>query len=77
MGRVSNLEPCLRLPDVQPRLFSSSCSSSAREIALNFLNQHHLQISKPPLSPVFGNINKQTTRLSKMMRLSRHFEIRL
>jgi cohesin complex subunit SCC1 len=64
-----NPEPCIRLPDVQPRLFSSSCSSSAREIALNFLNQHHLQISKPPLNPVFGNINKQIMRLSKTMRL--------
>ena len=73
----SNLEPFLRLPDVQPRLSSSSCSSSVREIALNFLNQHRLQISKPPLSPVFGNINKQTMRLSKTMRLLRHFETRL
>lgn len=69
----TNVEPCLRLPDVQPRPFFSSCSSSAREIALNFLNQHHLQISKPPLSPVFGNINKQTMRLSKTIRL--YFEI--
>ena len=61
---------------MRPHLFSSSCSSSVLEIALKFLNQHHLQISKPPLSPVFGNISKQTMRLRKM-RLSHHFEIHL
>ena len=51
------IELCLRLPDVQPRLSSSSCSSSAREIVSNFLNQHHLQISKSLLSLVSGSIN--------------------
>jgi cohesin complex subunit SCC1 len=71
------IELCLRLPDVQPRLSSSSCSSSAREIVSNFLNQHHLQISKSLLSLVSGSINKQTMRLGKTMRVLRHFEIRL